>query len=160
MAAATAMAVVGIGMSVASMFGSSSAAKKEAALEKQKFADEQKIQQQKQQAMELDAQRRTLESIRGAQRARAVALNNAVAQGAGQGSGLQGGYGQITGQANTNLLGINQNLTIGRNISSLNQDISGLNMQEAGVKAEEQMWSGLGSLGKSFTGASSLPMFG
>lgn len=82
------------------------------------------IEQQRFQAMELDARRQTMDVIRNQQRARALGLTNATAQGASQGSGLQGGYGQISGQANQNILGIGQNLAIGRAIFGLNSDIS------------------------------------
>jgi hypothetical protein len=159
MAAATALAVAGIGMGIASFFGSSGDAKKEAAIQKQIFAQQQEIERQKALGMELDAQRRTIQTVRGAQQARAIALSNATAQGAGAGSGLIGGEAQISGEKDTGLLGIGQNLTIGRAISSANQNISGLNMQLADVKADEQFWSGLGQLGGSFTKAAGMPMF-
>jgi hypothetical protein len=109
--------------------------------------------------MELDAQRRTIATVRGAQQARSLALNNATAQGAGSSSGLLGGYGQIAGQANQGLTAINQNLDIGRKTSDANIAISGLNAQLADAKADESFWSGLGGLGKSLTGAAGMPMF-
>lgn len=159
MAAATALAVAGIGLGIASFFGGSDAAEKQAAIQKQIFAQQQKIEEQKRLGMELDASRRTIQTVRGAQQARSIALSNATAQGAGRSSGLQGGYGQIAGQANSGLLAINQNLDIGRNISNSNQAISGLNMQLADAKADADFWSGLGSLGGSFTKAAGMPMF-
>lgn len=159
MAAATALAVAGIGLGVASFFGGQGAAEEEARIQKAKFAEEQKIEAQKRLGMELDASRRTIQTVRAAQQARSIALTNATAQGAGSGSGLQGGYGQIAGQANSGLLAINQNLDIGRNISDSNQAISGLNMQLADAKADASFWSGLGSLGGSFTKAAGMPMF-
>jgi hypothetical protein len=109
--------------------------------------------------MELDANRRTIQTVRAVQQARSLALSNATAQGGAKGSGLMGGYSQIAGQGNAGLLGINQNLTIGRSISDANQQISGLNMQLADTKADESFWSGLGSLGGSLTKAAGMPMF-
>lgn len=159
MAAATALAVIGIGTSIASFFGGNDAAKKQAELQKQKFAQEQKIEEQKRLGMELDATRRTTQQIRNAQQARSVALSNATNQGAAQGSGLQGGYGQIAGYTNNALLGINQNLDIGRKTSDANIAISGINMQLADAKADADFWSGLGSLGGSITKAAGMPMF-
>jgi hypothetical protein len=159
MAAATALAVAGIGMGIASFFGGSSAAKKQAKIQRQIFAEQQKIEEQKRLGMELDAQRRIIQTIRGAQQARSIALANATSQGAGSGSGLQGGYAQIAGEANTGLGAIAQNLDIGRKISSSNVAIGGLNMQLANAKAQESMWSGLGSLGGKLTGAAGMPMF-
>lgn len=85
---------------------------------------EQQTEEQRFAAMELDARRQTLEAIRQGQRARALGLTAATAQGAGYGSGLQGGYGQIQGQTGQNLLGIGQNLEIGRNIFGINSQIT------------------------------------
>lgn len=88
------------------------------------FAKQQGVEEQRFGAMELDARRRQLEVIRNQQRARSIGLTTATAQGARQGSGLQGGYAQASGQAGVNLSGIQQNLEIGRNIFGLNSDIS------------------------------------
>lgn len=75
-------------------------------------------------AMELDAKRTQLEIIRNHQRARALGLTSATAQGAQSGSGLQGGYGQVAGQSGVNLLGVQQNLGIGRDMFAINSGIS------------------------------------
>lgn len=88
------------------------------------IADEQAIQVQQKQAMELDARRQSMEIIRNQQRSRALGLTAATSQGAAKGSGLQGGYGQASGQSNVNLLGVNQNLQIGEAIFGYNTDIS------------------------------------
>lgn len=92
--------------------------------------NEQLVEGQKAQAMELDARRQQLEVIRNQQRGRALALTNATAQGASKGSGLQGGYGQVSGQSGVNALGIQQNLEIGRNIFGLNTGISNSRIAE------------------------------
>jgi hypothetical protein len=159
MAAATALAIAGIGAGIAGFIGGSGAAQKEAAIQKQIFAQQQKIEEQKRLGMELDANRRTIQTVRAVQQARSLALSNSTAQGGAKGSGLMGGYSQIAGQGNAGLLAINQNLDIGENISSANQQISGLNMQLAQAKADESMWSGLSSLGGKLTSAAALPMF-
>lgn len=88
------------------------------------FGLEQGNEAQRRQAMEIDARRNQLEIIRNQQRGRALALTAATAQGASRGSGLQGGYGQISGQTGVNLLGIQQNLQVGRNIFDNNAAIS------------------------------------
>src|SRR5580765_8302042 len=64
--------------------------------------------------MELTGRRNSMEVLRNEQKARSLALSGATNQGAAFGSGLQGGYGQISGQGGTNLLGIAQNLSLGR----------------------------------------------
>ena len=82
------------------------------------------IESQKRSAMELSAKPQQLEIIRNQQRARSLGLTTATAQGAAQGSGLQGAYGQISGQTGVNILGVQQNLEVGRNIFDLNRTIS------------------------------------
>jgi hypothetical protein len=89
------------------------------------------IETQKRQAMEVDARRQQLEIIRGQQRARALGLTNATSQGSSKGSGLQGGYGQASGQAGTNLVGVQQALQSGENIFNANAAITGFNSQMA-----------------------------
>ncbi len=91
---------------------------------KDTIAQERAIETQKMRAMEVDARRQQLEIIRQQQRGRALALTNATSQGARYGSGLQGGYGQIGGQTGVNILGVQQNLEIGRNIFGFNENIS------------------------------------
>jgi len=80
-------------------------------------------------AMHLDANRRELEIVRQQQRARSLALATATAQGSSRGSGLQGGYGQISGQTGVNFLGVEQNRQIGQNIFDINSLITGKNVE-------------------------------
>ncbi len=80
---------------------------------------------QRHQAMELDAKRQQLEIIRNHQRNRALAATSATAQGALFGSGLQGGYGQLSGVSNTNALGVQQQLNLGNNMFNLNKQLAG-----------------------------------
>jgi hypothetical protein len=72
----------------------------------------------------------------------------ATGAGAQFGSGLQGAYGQISGQSGVNLLGIRQNLELGRNIFDINAGISqqqiaaqqnsvNLAYQQAGLQTKE-----------------------
>lgn len=85
---------------------------------------QQDIEAQRNQAMHLQANRQQMEIIRQGQRARSLALATATAQGANKGSGLQGGYGQISGQTGVNTKGVQQNLGIGQNIFDLNAGIT------------------------------------
>lgn len=132
--AALALAGVGTGISI---FGAQSAA----AAQKKITAGERAVEAQRKQAMELDARRKMLEVFRNQQRARSMALTTATAQGAAQGSGLAGAYGQVAGQSGVNLLGISQNLGIGRNIFDINADISQAKMD----MAQAQAWSATGA---------------
>jgi len=145
---AAAVGLVAAGTAV-SIFGASKAneANKEAIL----------IQQQQEavrrQAMELDASRRQLENIRTVQRARAQALATATHQGAGLGSGLQGGFAQVFGQGAWNATGIAQNLQLGRNMFDLNAQLSEVKMQQSDAGMISQIGSGLTSLGGSLFGS-------
>ena len=74
--------------------------------------------------MSLEAMRAQRQTLREAQIARAAALSNATAQGAGGGSGIQGGMAQIAGQQNTNILGINQGLSLGQGMFAANRQLA------------------------------------
>ena len=101
----------------------------------------------------LGARRQQMEVLRNEQRARSLALSNSVNQGAQFGSGLQGGYGQIEGESGNNLLGINQNLSLGAQMNTINQSISGQEMNIAKYQGQAAMWQGISSAG---SGATSL----
>lgn len=108
---------------------------------------EQNINAQKQQQMQLQANRSQLENFRNVQRARAQGLNAAVNQGANLGSGLQGGQAQAEDQGLYNSLGINQNLQIGNTIAGYNQNISQDKIQMASLGGDAASAAGLSSLG-------------
>lgn len=95
---------------------------------------QQQIEGQRMIAMETAARRDQLEIFRQQQRARATGLVAATAQGAQGGSGLQGAYGQISGQTGVNLLGVLQNLEIGRNIFGLNEGISNKRIEHSDLE--------------------------
>ena len=146
---------VGMGMKLYGAFSGASSSSQFAsqynAAEQQKFGLEKQVNQQRQQAMELSARRQQLETYRNTQRARAMGLNAAVNQGAQFGSGLAGGQAATTSQGNFNMMGINQNLEIGRNIFGLDNQITDINAKESilkanyqGQQAQDQAWSQLG----------------
>lgn len=110
---------------------------------------ERQAEEQRHKAMVLQARRQSTEIMRNQQRANAMALNAATNQGAQLGTGLQGGYGQISGQTATNLAGVNQNLEIGNNMFEINKQISNSKMQIAQLGGEAAMWQGVSSLGGS-----------
>lgn len=139
-AASLAATVAGTAMQIS---GANSASK----AQQQVIAGERAAEAQRQKAMELDAKRRQLEIVRQSQRARAMATSTANNQGALFGSGLQGGYGQIAGQTGTNLLGVQQNLQIGRDIFGINAGISSAKMDLASAQSFSAMGQGISSLG-------------
>jgi hypothetical protein len=104
---------------------------------------------------QLSARRSQMEVIRNEQRARSLALSNSANQGAQFGSGLSGGYGQIYGQTGNNLLGINQNLSLGAQSYAVNQSISGQEQNIAKYQGQAAMWQGVSSLSGGATSAGS-----
>lgn len=113
--------------------------------------DQAAINQQNLTQMKLNARRAQMEVVRNQQRARALALNTATAQGASQGSGLSGAYGQIAGMSGTNMLGINQNLAIGKQIATYNQDISNQQMAITKYGGQAATAQGIGALSSGMT---------
>lgn len=72
-------------------------------------------------AMELNAGRSMLESVRAYQRARSMSLVTAQSQGAQGGSGLIGAYGQAAGQTAWNVGNVHQQLGFGNELFHLNR---------------------------------------
>ncbi len=72
--------------------------------------------------MNLDAKRQRREAIRQGIIARSQALFNANNQGAEGGSGLPGGYGQVSGETNRQVQAVSQNQQIGAGIFGANRD--------------------------------------
>lgn len=141
------LGIIGLGMQIFGGIEASKEANKQAQLSQQSYAAEQKVNDQRRQAMELSASRQQLENYRNVQRVRAAGLNAAVSQGAGLGSGIAGGQAQAIDQGLFNSLGISQNLQIGRNIFGLNDQISGYKSQisqSQSNQATDQGWASLG----------------
>ena len=150
--------IAGLGFGFAGMQEQAYAAKEMAARE-QSIAQAQIQQNQvRYKSMEMDARRRELEVIRNSQRARALAVTTATSQGAAQGSGLQGAYGQISGQSNNNLSGIEQSLQSGKEIFKLDSAISSYRYGIADAQSKMAEGQGMSSLGNSLI--SLAPTFG
>jgi hypothetical protein len=141
------LSVVGLGISLFGASQQANNAKHQAAVSMDIAHQEMGINSEKQKAMELNARRQQLETYRNMQRARAQATQAAVNQGASQGSGLQGGLGQIASQGLFNLVGINSALETGRNIAGYNDAISQDKIKMAqlgGEAADAQMITSIG----------------
>lgn len=80
-----------------------------------------KAEKAREQQMNLDAMRKKRAALRESLLARQVALANATNQGAGSGSGLPGGYGQIQNIAGQNIQGIGQDQQLGSQIFAANR---------------------------------------
>lgn len=155
--------IAGLGMSIMGGVDKAAASKQYAqqmtAAETSKIQLEQQQEGVRQQAMDVSARRQNMEVLRNAQRARALGLNAATNQGAQFGSGLQGGYGQISGASNTNLAGIQGSLDLGNQMFGLNNQISQQKIAMAQAQGQYQSSSataqGMSSLGSGLLGASS-----
>ncbi len=88
------------------------------------------------QAMNLVARRQQMEQFRIAQRARAQSLATATAGGAQFGTGLFGANAQTQGQTGFNVLGIQQNLELGREMFNVNAGISQQNIAQSQLGAQ------------------------
>jgi hypothetical protein len=142
-----AAAVIGLGLQAFGTIKSVEASKQQQAAQQQITQKELQAEGVRKQAMELDARRRQLEVVRNRQRARSIALTNATNQGSQFGSGLQGGYGQISGMSGTNLLGINQAVMQGQQMFDINAAISQQRIamsQAASNAATAQGWTSFG----------------
>lgn len=140
-------AIAGVGLQAYGAAQSAKAADSQARYQQQIAADQQRQEALRQKQMELDARRRQLEIVRQAQRVRAQGLAAATAQGAQFGSGLAGGYGQISGYSNTNLLGVGQSLELGRQNFAITSDINAAKYGYAGASSSYATGQGLSSLG-------------
>lgn len=144
-----AIGAVGLGMSLFGGLSSSSNAKEQAQVSADEATQEQNINDQKQQAMEIDARRKQLETIRTNQKAQAMATEAATNQNAQFGSGLQGGLAEVQNQSLFNLSGINSSLDIGRNINQYNKNISSDKMKMASLGGEAATDQAITSIGGS-----------
>jgi hypothetical protein len=98
--------------------------------------------------METSARRQQLEIVRNGQRARAFATNAAVNQGAQFGSGLSGGYGQISGATGFNLQGVTDNLQTGRQLFGIDSQISANRIAANQARGQEMTAMGVQSIGR------------
>jgi hypothetical protein len=105
-----------------------------------------KAEKLRQRQMQLEAVRKRREIVREAVVARATALSNATAQGANEGSGLQGGYGQITSQETRNKAALSQDVAIGNGIFKANQQYASGGMLSAFGGGIQNLGSAIGNM--------------
>jgi hypothetical protein len=138
---------IGLGTQIIGGIMGSSASSEAAGIQKQIAIQERLANEQRHKQMVLNSRRQQLEIVRNSQRARALALNNAVNQGAQFGSGLPGGQGQITSQEGNNLLSNYQNTQIGQNLFGIDSTISDYKMQLGQTQSDMATAQGIQSLG-------------
>lgn len=129
----------GLGLQAMGMMQQSDAAKKQA--DAAQMAENTRADQ-----MNLQTTRQTRQAIRQGLMARSVALTNATAQGAGQGSGLQGGFGQVSGSTGNNITGIQNAQGMGQSMFNINKGI-------ADAQTDYNTGQGLSSLGGALFGS-------
>lgn len=128
---ATIYAAVAVAGLVTSYFGK----KKEKAGVRQQSAASIRAENARERQMELEGIRSQREVMRRTMVARSMANVNAASKGAMQGSGIQGGYGQIQNAGGRQINEIQQNLGIGRDIFSANRDLARAQEKTAEGKA-------------------------
>lgn len=141
------IAAAGVGMAAYGNMKQTKIAKQQAAVQQQMFQEQQEQEGLRREAMNLDARRKTMEAVRNMQRARSQALAAANVQGARGGSGLQGGYGQISGQTGVGITALQENLALGNQMFDSNIQMSQYQQQLAGLgssAATARGWSSLG----------------
>jgi hypothetical protein len=153
-AAAGAMAL-GAATSAVGSYESYEGAKQEATASQAITGLQQQQNQVRQQQMDLTAQRSQMETLRNNQRARSMALNSATSQGAQFGSGLSGGYGQISGQTGTNLLNTSQNEALGTQMFGLDAQISQQKIAQSKAGTQVALGQGISALGGGISGSAS-----
>jgi hypothetical protein len=142
------LTVAGFATSILGTMSASSDAKQISGYEQQNAGLEMQVNAQRKNAMEIDARRRQLDTVRNAQRSRHAAVATVQGQtGSTQGTGLQGAQAQLSGQGNFNLQGINQNLEIGRNIFGLDTSISQNKIAIAGLQGSQGTAQGIAAIG-------------
>lgn len=140
-------AILGTGLSAYGAISGRNSASQMNKAQQEMTAQQQRIEAQRKQQMELEAKRNQLETLRQAQRARAVASTVATNQGGFFGSGLAGGLGQISGQEGTQLLSQGQNLEIGQNIFGINAEMANTKQSYASAQSSYQTAQAMTSLG-------------
>lgn len=108
---------------------------------------EQKVNDQRQLAMQITARRQQMETVRKNQQAQSQARAAAANQGASFGSGLAGGLAGISGQSASNLSGTNQQLDIGNQIFGLDRSISQEKIKQYQAQSDQASASGISSFG-------------
>lgn len=119
---------IGVGAQVFGTVQAAAAQKEQAKLAE--TAEQTKLAQ-----VNFENQRQVRGMVRQGLLARSQALVNANAQGAQEGSGLQGGFGQIAGQTGTNIVGANAQAGFGRAIYGINSQIARAQASEANGRA-------------------------
>lgn len=143
----TIASIIGMGLSAVGSFMGTQASSAASGIHQKIAGLEEDVNQQHRKAMEIDARRRQMDIIRTNQQKQALGMAAATNQGAQFGSGVAGGQAGIAGQSETNLVGVNQSLDIGRSIFGIDSQINEQRKQLASVETSSATASGVSALG-------------
>jgi len=146
--------LIGMGTQAFGLSGQSKEAAQATAIQQQILGTDEKINDQRKQAMILDANRKQLQVARNVQMARARSQAIATNQGAQFGSGEAGALAGEEAEGAYNSLGISQDLAIGKKIFSLTNIEDQLKSQLAGVQTSEANYGAISALGGDIAGIS------
>lgn len=139
----------GLGLSLFGAFSQANTAKEESDVSIQKAQIEQQQNQVKWNQAQMGLRRSNLQVLRNDQQSRSIALTNAVSgTGTTKSSEYGGALGQISGETNTGLQGLQQSYDFGLQQKNLNDQLSQNEIQMAGLeskKASQSIFSSLGS---------------
>lgn len=141
------IAAVGLGMQLFGGAKQSAIAKESAQVSQDMAMQEQAINRAKVRQMEMEGRRMQMENIRNTQRARAMAVQAGVNQGAQFGTGLLGGIAGVQNKGAWNMQGVQFGLDFGREVAGYNDKISADKMQLAQLGSQSAQASGWSSLG-------------
>lgn len=154
----TGVGVVGLGISLFGGNEQAQLAKQSANISKQEFGVETQQNDVRRQAMEMQGRRSQIETLRVAQRARAMSVQAGTNQGANKGSGMIAGAQHTTAEGDWGLQGIQGQLSFGRQMFGLDDQLNSLKSQQADVQSKMYTAQGFTSLGNSIMKAG--PMVG
>lgn len=143
---------LGVGFAAAGMFTSLMGAGEQQQAREESIAAQQRMEDIRQQAMRVDADRRRRQMVREYLIARSTALARGTAQGASAqgGSAMQGAFGQAAGRAAFGISGINQVEDFGNQMFAANRALLQAKLHMGDAQATSQMGSSLTSLGGAF----------
>lgn len=149
-----ASALIGMGVEAYGFLNESKYASQATQIQQNILATDEKINNQREQQMNLDAARKMVDVQQRTQMARSRTLAAAVNQGAQFGSGAAGAAGSEYSQGARNTENINQDLQIGKNIFSLTNQEDALKSQLAGVQSQQNYYGAIAGLGGNLVGGS------
>jgi hypothetical protein len=147
---------LGLGFDIAGGIMGMNAAKEEANISNEMAGVQLQENATRRASMEMEAQRSSMQQLRQAQQARSYALAGSTKEGSQFGSGLQGAYGSIEGQSNTNLSGISYNLQQGERMFQLSDQMAGLQAAMAQAQGKASSAAGLSAIGGGLGGLGKL----